>query len=96
MVKHQEGGVLKAKREIEYELERGGVDKAQDTLDMHFPQYTHSCNYPSRCPLWDMCHDSPDEAVLTNPLELSTKFIRREAHHEGEKAQQERMDKDNE
>lgn len=47
-------------------------------LDTYFPQYTHSCNYPSQCPFWEICHGSEE---VDNPMSL---YQVRVPHHPGE------------
>lgn len=42
-------------------------------LDEHFVQHRHSCEYPTKCPMWDICFGAGPE---------SGKFVAREPHHE--------------
>lgn len=46
--------------------------------DEQFPQYTHSCNYPSQCAFWELCHGSEE---VDNPMSL---YQARVPHHPGE------------
>lgn len=47
-------------------------------LDSFFPQYSHSCNYPTECTFWHLCHTSEEVA---NPESL---YQIRQPHHPGE------------
>ncbi len=49
-----------------------------EMLDAMFPQFTHSCNYPSQCAFWEICWSSEE---VDNPITL---YQIREPHHPGE------------
>jgi hypothetical protein len=59
-------------------LEGTDADDVELLLDAFFPQYTHSCNYPSHCSFWELCHTSED---VDNPITL---YQIRQPHHPGE------------
>jgi hypothetical protein len=50
----------------------------EELLDSFFPQFTHSCNYPTECSMWNLCHTSEEVA---NPESL---YQIRQPHHPGE------------
>lgn len=52
-------------------------------LNANFVQHEHSCNYPSRCSFWDICHGP--SYVAEDPLS-SGLFSERVPHHEPEAA----------
>lgn len=54
------------------------ADDVAEFLDAMFPQYTHSCNYPTQCAFWDLCHGNEE---VENPMTL---FQIRAPHHPGE------------
>ena len=62
---------------------------AQEALDLMFPQYTHSCTYPSECEMFQICHGGEEAQEANellgeegiNPLSL---YRPREPHHPGE------------
>jgi len=49
-----------------------------EELDSYFPQYSHSCNYPTECTFWHLCHTSEE---VGNPMGL---YQIRQPHHPGE------------
>src|SRR5690606_22620398 len=59
----------------------------EQILDEIFPKYTHSCNYPSRCAFWEVCHRSSQELASETIPMSEGEFKWREAHHEGEREQ---------
>jgi len=34
------------------------IESSDVTLNISFPQYTHSCTYPGKCQFWDICWGS--------------------------------------
>ena len=50
----------------------------EELLDSYFPQYSHSCNYPTECTFWHLCHTSEE---VENPMGL---YQIRQPHHPGE------------
>lgn len=50
----------------------------EELLDSYFPQYSHSCNYPTECTFWHLCHTSEE---VDNPMSL---YQIRQPHHPGE------------
>lgn len=60
-------------------VEQDDTLQFHEKLDLFFPQYRHSCNYPTRCPYTDVCFGpcgpEPEE---------SGKYVWREPHHERE------------
>lgn len=63
-----------------------------DHLDLRFPQYQHSCDYPTRCDCYDLCYGgkSPQEV---NPFEEGL-YRWREAHHKPEMDMMEKSQKE--
>lgn len=55
----------------------------ESDLSTEFPKYRHSCNYPKKCPCWDLCHGAeyPEEEGVSDPLTL---YQIRTPHHPGE------------
>jgi len=53
-------------------------------INEHFPQYSKSCDYPSKCPFQPLCFGA--QAVRDDPL-ASGYFIERRPHHEPERKQ---------
>lgn len=35
-------------------------DSMREIMNQHFPQYTHSCNYPVKCSMYEICHGSAE------------------------------------
>jgi hypothetical protein len=56
----------------------GSEDRREEMVDCWFPQYTHSCNYPTECTFWHLCHTSEE---VSNPESL---YQIRQPHHPGE------------
>lgn len=54
------------------------AEDRETMLDTLFPQFTHSCNYPTQCSFWELCWTSED---VDNPITL---YQIRQAHHPGE------------
>jgi hypothetical protein len=52
--------------------------RADEMIDVFFPQYTTHCNYPVQCEFWDLCWGNED---VENPLTL---YQIRQPHHPGE------------
>lgn len=65
--------------------DKGDFQEANRLLNIFFPRYTHSCNYPSRCPFWELCHEPVGTTLASeaNPFSHDG-FMWREAHHKGE------------
>jgi hypothetical protein len=59
-------------------MEQDAGVRQEELLDTFFPQYTHSCNYPSECAFWGLCHGSEE---VENPMSL---YQIRQPHHPGE------------
>ncbi len=59
-------------------LAKSTPDAAEVMLDAMFPQFTHSCNYPTQCAFWEICWSSEE---VDNPITL---YQIREPHHPGE------------
>ena len=60
------------------QLEQVTGETLEAMLDSFFPQYSHSCNYPTECTFWHLCHTSEEVA---NPESL---YQIRQPHHPGE------------
>lgn len=61
-----------------------------ENLDLWFPQHRHSCDYPTRCEFYPICHlkdwkgDSVDKKVREDPIG-SGLYVWRVPHHKAEK-----------
>lgn len=77
-ITHQEVRIAQAL--IEWKGE--GLLDGDEWLEENFPQYTHSCNYPSQCQFFDICHGG--ESEVDDPFSL---FIARKPNHPGELVQ---------
>jgi hypothetical protein len=90
----QELEVAQSIAALEGVQKQGDEEAYEEALDLMFPQYEHSCCYPSECDMFAICHGgegAQEEAELTgetvvNPLSL---YQPRAAHHPGEYAQTE-------
>lgn len=51
-----------------YELSLGQNDE-NSLLNKHFPMYTHACNYPLKCSMYEICHGSAGLDPYVNGFE---------------------------
>jgi hypothetical protein len=59
----------------------GAPEHKEEILDELFPMYTHTCDYPSKCPMTEICHEG-----LTDPVG-SGLYEARKANHPIEEAE---------
>jgi hypothetical protein len=94
-VSHREVERRRAAEALRLAMESDLSDEPQDQLDRDFPQYTHTCDYPTRCPFktdekrQGVCFGSVAEAEVDPMLVVNQdgqEYGWREPHHREEAA----------
>ncbi len=75
----QESHVAEASLKI---LSARNEDDRTEMLDAEFPQYTRSCDWPTRCPYQDLCFGGASQDPVGSEL-----YVWRQPHHEPELVQ---------
>jgi hypothetical protein len=79
----EEHRLARGRELVNISIEKGLYEEASLQLDRYYPMYTHSCNYPTKCKYWNLCHRSSEPAAMVDPI-VTGDFVWRQPHHEGE------------
>lgn len=83
---YQEWRVSEGAEEVNSYLAEGDIGMAVNCLHKHFPQYRHSCTYPSLCPFIPICHEGMLEPLLEAGVQGIGGFADRRPNHPQEVA----------